>query len=376
VYPHLKIWRPLAAVGALVTAAVLAVSSVTVEVGDTLSEIAAANDVTVAELIVWNDIRDPDLIFAGTSLVVSAPEGATVAPAGTHVVTAGETLSAIAARFGTTVARLVRTNDLADPDRITVGERLDLSDPGGSSTITAPPTTATHTVAAGDTLSAIAARYGVKIGVLARDNGITDPDRIREGMTLTIGAPAPADTPPTTTVPSTTVPPATVPPTTVPPTTSAAPAPTTPVTTSTMPTPVTTPPSRRDGEVLLVPLFAKWSDVYNVPQGLLEAIAWKESDWRSDAVGPAGHLGITQLSPETVDLIEGGLLGRDMDPLDPEEGIQLAARYLRYLLDRTDTEREATAAWVQGLSSVQREGVTTVGAGYADDIEEIRTQRR
>ncbi len=376
-YPHLKIWHPIATLGTLVATAVLATSTITVEAGDTLSELADRNGVTVAELVAWNDIRDPDLIFAGATLLVSAPE-VTAAPTGTHVVTAGETLFAIAVRFGTTVGRLVDANGLADPDRITVGQRLDLSPPEDPTPDAATTGLVTHTVVAGDTLSAIATRYGVKIGVLARDNGIADPDRIREGMTLTIGgpaaagAPAPADAePPSSPTTTTTSPPA--PPTTVPPPSTTAPAPTT---TTTAPVPATSAPPRRGGEVLLVPLFAKWSGVYNVPQDLLEAIAWKESDWRPDAVGPAGHLGITQLSPETVELIEGGLLGRDMDPLDPEEGVQLAARYLRYLLDRTDNEREATAAWVQGLSSVQRDGVTTAGADYVADVEEIRRQRR
>ena len=37
---------------------------------------------------------------------------------------AGDTLSAIARRYGTSVAQLVSWNHIADPDRIRVGERL------------------------------------------------------------------------------------------------------------------------------------------------------------------------------------------------------------------------------------------------------------
>jgi LysM repeat protein len=373
VYPHLNIWRPVTALGALVATAVLATSSVTVAAGDTLSQIAERHDVTVAELVEWNNIDDPDRIFSGTTLIVSAPQDA-IASAdsgeGVHVVTAGETLFAIASRLQTTIARLVADNALADPDRIFVGQRLNVSGISGVSSAantsggsdpgpdvsTVPASGRTHIVVAGDSLGAIASRYGIDTTALARDNNIADPDLITIGMTLTIGESAPT--------PTTTVAPA--------PTTTGAPTPSTPVETS----PVIAVPQQRDGEVLLVPLFARWSDVYDVPQDLLEAIAWKESSWRPDVVGPAGHLGLTQLSPATVELIEGGLLGRDMNPLDPEDGMQLAARYLRYLLDRTDNEREATAAWIQGLSSVQRDGVTAVGADYARAVEEIRRIRR
>ena len=43
-----------------------------------------------------------------------------------HVVTRGETLTAIARRYGVSVNRLVEDNGLADPDRLEVGQRLQL----------------------------------------------------------------------------------------------------------------------------------------------------------------------------------------------------------------------------------------------------------
>jgi LysM repeat protein len=50
---------------------------------------------------------------------------ATAAPAaGTHIVARGETLSSIAARYGTSVSALARLNHLDDPDKITEGDRL------------------------------------------------------------------------------------------------------------------------------------------------------------------------------------------------------------------------------------------------------------
>ena len=41
-----------------------------------------------------------------------------------HVVAAGETLSVIAARYGVTIAALVEANKLEDPDRLAIGQRL------------------------------------------------------------------------------------------------------------------------------------------------------------------------------------------------------------------------------------------------------------
>ena len=42
----------------------------TVRRGDTLIKIAAQFDVSVLDLIAWNDIRNPDLIYAGQTLVI------------------------------------------------------------------------------------------------------------------------------------------------------------------------------------------------------------------------------------------------------------------------------------------------------------------
>jgi Tfp pilus assembly protein FimV len=47
----------------------------------------------------------------------------------TYVVRSGDTLSAIAQRFDTTVQAIVRANDISDPDIIDVGQRLRI--PGG-----------------------------------------------------------------------------------------------------------------------------------------------------------------------------------------------------------------------------------------------------
>jgi len=86
----------------------------------------------------------------------------------------GDTLSGIARRFGTTVNELVRRNNIADPNRIYVGQILQI--PGE-----APET---YTVVRGDTLSGIARRFGTTVNELVRRNNIADPNRIYVGQIL------------------------------------------------------------------------------------------------------------------------------------------------------------------------------------------------
>lgn len=104
-----------------------------------------------------------------------------------YTVRPGDTLSGIAARVGTSVAELTRLNGLRDPHRIVAGKTLRV--PSGA-TATAPRGAKTHVVAAGENLSSIAARYGSSAAAIAAASGIRDANRIRAGMRLSIPATA------------------------------------------------------------------------------------------------------------------------------------------------------------------------------------------
>ena len=105
----------LSAFAVFVAATLFATTTVTVSSGDTLSEIAEANGVTVAELVAWNELDDPDHIVVGQVLTLQAVVDNGAGEPTLHVVTAGETLSIIAARYGASVAALVEANELDDP---------------------------------------------------------------------------------------------------------------------------------------------------------------------------------------------------------------------------------------------------------------------
>lgn len=99
---------------------------------------------------------------------------------GTYVVKAGDTLSGIAAAHGTSWQELQRINGLANANLIYPGQILKLS--GGKPA----PQKRTYVVKAGDNLSAIAARFGTSWQALAQKNGIQTPNLIFPGQVLKI----------------------------------------------------------------------------------------------------------------------------------------------------------------------------------------------
>jgi len=99
----------------------------TVQVGDTLSEIALKYGVGLAELVAYNGIANPDLILAGQQLTIPTPADASPAAETTpqtYTVRPGDTLFAIATRFGVRMSRLAEVNHIANVNWISVGQVL------------------------------------------------------------------------------------------------------------------------------------------------------------------------------------------------------------------------------------------------------------
>ncbi len=93
-----------------------------IERGETTASIAKDHGTTVAELVGINDLIDGGrLIFAGEVLLVPADGSG-----GTYTVERGDTLAEIAEANDVTVDSLVSLNDLADADLIVVGQTLTL----------------------------------------------------------------------------------------------------------------------------------------------------------------------------------------------------------------------------------------------------------
>ena len=100
----------------------------------------------------------------------------------TYIVQPGDTLSAIAARYGTTYQNLAVINNIADPNRIYPGQEIRIDG-------TAPTSNASeeyYTIQSGDTLSGIAAKFGTTWQWLAEVNSISDPNLIYPGNTIRV----------------------------------------------------------------------------------------------------------------------------------------------------------------------------------------------
>jgi membrane-bound lytic murein transglycosylase D len=105
-----------------------------------------------------------------------------------YVVERGDSLSVIARRFDTTVSRLVALNQLRSRNRISIGQRLLLPQDNVDTSQLVVEAEATkdgrYQVRRGDTVSLIAARFGVSEQEVLSLNGIADRNRIYPGQDL------------------------------------------------------------------------------------------------------------------------------------------------------------------------------------------------
>lgn len=154
--------------------------------GDTLTELAIKYNTTVARLVELNNIANPNLIYAGATLIVPSGEttmdsdGNSTSGQTIYIVQRGDTLDQIAAEFGTTAIAIAKENNIRNINLIYVGQRLII------------PTNRydlnhiIYKIQYGDTLYAISRRYGVSIATLVRLNRIKNPNLIYAGQTLRI----------------------------------------------------------------------------------------------------------------------------------------------------------------------------------------------
>lgn len=120
----------------------------------------------------WLSFYDVETLDASTS-GPSVPETGNQ----THVVQYGENLSSIALKYGTTWQELARINTLSNPDIIYQGQALNVV---GSQSVASGYCVVEY----GDTLSGIAAQFGTNVERLVSANGISNPDYIYAGQVL------------------------------------------------------------------------------------------------------------------------------------------------------------------------------------------------
>lgn len=151
-----------------------------VKSGDTLGAIAARYGTTWQTLQSLNGLSNPNYLYIGQTLKVTGQAKDNNAPTtqSIYYVRYGDTLSGIAYKYGVNVYTLARNNGISNINWIYPGQRLKIT--GNVSN------QRTYTVRYGDTLSGIAYRYGVNVYTLARNNGISNINWIYPGQKLNI----------------------------------------------------------------------------------------------------------------------------------------------------------------------------------------------
>jgi LysM repeat protein len=115
------------------------------------------------------------------------PSAQQAAPAQTYKVERGDSLSAIARRFGVSVAEIKTANNLST-DTIKVGQELLIPGAGvAAASFVVEGETSEYVVATGDSLSVIARRFGVSVAAIKAANNLSG-DTIRIGQKLVIPA--------------------------------------------------------------------------------------------------------------------------------------------------------------------------------------------
>lgn len=258
---------------------------------------------------------------AGTATAVLA---AGPAHAGTHRVRPGETLSGIAARYGTSVTRLARMNDLTDPNFIVAGQKLRV--PGSDKTAL------TYRVRSGDNLSSISGKHGVSMDRIVKANKIADRNLIVVGQRLKIPGRHPARRRSATKV--------------------------------SLPSPGTS----EVGAILEQEAAGQGLDA-----SLVKALAWQESGWQQNVVSSAGAIGVMQVMPGTARYVNKVLGGGSLNVRATHDNIRLGVIYLHHQMHRMPTVDKALAAYYTGPGNVKRR-LSKIQRAYVRSVKALRAR--
>ncbi len=165
--------------------------------GDTLWGISGATGVPLGALAEINRPPYLDRLTPGQTLIYPVdtaeppppepPEPPQPPPPGRYIVQRGDTLAAIARRFGVTAEAIARLNNITNPNLIFAGQELlipAIAPPG-----TDGPATVSYVFRAGDTLYTIGLRFGTPWQAIAAANNIQAPWTITPGQVLRIPVP-------------------------------------------------------------------------------------------------------------------------------------------------------------------------------------------
>ena len=265
-------------------------------------------------------------------------------------VQSGDTLSAIAARYHTTVARLVALNHLpGEGDLIYAGQSLKV--PGGhaASSRTSHMTTVWHTVVPGDTLYGIAAHYHVKPMVIARRNHLPRSLVVMLGERLAIPKRV-----------------------------------TTPSTSSSGGTSAVSSQALRDRSYLsqrsepsgarVASMIRSTAASWHLDPSLALAVSWQESGWNMREVSPVDAIGAMQIMRYTGTYLSNDVVHRSLNLFDAQDNVTAGVALLSVLTNEASSTRQAVAGYYQGLQSVRDHGMFASTKRYVANVMALRNR--
>ena len=161
------------------------VSHLAVRTGVSVQAIARANKLPDPSRI----YAGQQLVIPGESTAARpAAKKPQAAPrAATHTVASGDTVSHLASRYGVSVRSIIKANGLDDRALIVVGQKLTI--PGTTASEPKAPradAARTYRVEAGDTVSRIASRFGTSVAAIVKANGLDARALIVVGQELKV----------------------------------------------------------------------------------------------------------------------------------------------------------------------------------------------
>jgi len=363
----------------------------TIARGDTISAIAGRYGLDTFAVLKLNNLQANTIIYPGQKIKLTGSTPAPAAPkpsapakstpttpasggGSVYVVKSGDTLSAIATRHGVGLSEIFKWNGLGMSSVIYPGQKVKVgggsSAPAPSAPVTAaapkpsapaPASSGSYTIKAGDTLSGIAARNGVRLSDVLSANRLTMSSIIYPGQKLVIPG-------------ASTIAPA-----------SSTPATTTPLVPSTFlgfSYPAAVVSSANQNKALLnaspVPTRQQMKSIVadtarrmGVDASLALAFAFQESGFDQRAVSPANAIGTMQVIPSSGEWASD-LVGRKLNLLDPYDNATAGIAIIRQLVRTSPDVDTAIAGYYQGQYSVSQNGMFEDTKGYVAAIKANR----
>jgi N-acetylmuramoyl-L-alanine amidase len=361
----------------------------TIARGDTISAIAGRFGLNTGEILSLNNLQANTIIYPGQKIKLSGSPAGPAAPAAqpapaapqgagagaSYTVKPGDTLGDIAAKHKVSLSDVFAWNNLTMRSIIYPGQKVKVGAgeaapapaapaPALAATSATPaspaapaPGTGSYSVKAGDTLSAIASRHGVKLSELLSANQLSLTSVIYPGNKLAIpgaaGQPAPQP--------------------------AASVTPLVPSSFLGFSYPAAVVSSANENKALLnaspVPsreqmrgIVADTARAMGVEPSLALAFAHQESGFNQRAVSPANAIGTMQVIPSSGQWASD-LVGRKLNLLDPYDNATAGVAIIRQLLATSKDRDTAIAGYYQGQYSVSKYGMYDDTKAYVEAIK-------